>query len=835
MMGIAHQDFETARPRVSPSDIGQSYVRIIIVGLIIVWTVFNELPLSYADYLSNPMLVAFPFYFIYCFLFLAISYWMEHGAKNDTIIAHIKRIFGLVVDVVSCALYIDLADGYGLAIYPVCVTIIVGYGLRYGVPYLALAIAVAVASFSVILLPNLFFQEFPNVTIGFYLGLILIPGYAVILLKKYQDLLRRLAETNAARARFIANMSHELRTPLHAIIGNAEVLGARLSELERRDPELGQLSTSAKMVAEASEHLRALVDGVLDIASNDAGTFVLGEAREVDLYRLIRSAVGIAAPGTRKPAIDVRWFVDPNVPQMVVTWEQHLKAVLINTIGNAVKYTDCGTISVVVNTAPRSIDAKSALVRITIADTGIGIPEAQLKTIFEPFVIGDDSRARRFEGTGLGLTITKQYIDEMRGQIGISSVEGAGTTVEIEIPMDIAVADRIPLVRFARALLVVPPAGHEELVSWMESGNLICSVVGWDGRRFVGGRAEGQPDIVFVTEAFLQDADKITKHAAALYREAIPVFVGAAGQTDLHANFVTRIDPADDEQLRNLFSLIDPGNVKNLSRYAQRRKILVVDDNETNLQSADIALQSFGHDVYTVRDGMSALEILRHENFDLVFMDMHMPEMSGIDVATRYARECAEPVPVVILTADATRTANLDANIPEVTGFLTKPIKPSELQHAIERYAAKPKPGCAVTAMKNELASTPENSLKFSRANYMELLESGVEVSALEKLISNFEIDAGSIIEEIQQASVSMDQTRIRSLLHKLKGSAGAMHLTGILEVLQGFDNIADDDLCVISNAWCPGLHASVSRAAGHVLEFIRENAGDDRIRTACH
>lgn len=832
-MGIVHHDLETAHPRVSPSDIGQSYVRLLIVGLIIIWTLFNELPLSYSDYLSNPMLVAFPFYFIYCVVFLALSYWVEYRSKSRTILAHIKRIIGLIVDLVSCALYMDLADRYGLAIYPVYVTVIVGYGLRYGVPYLMLAIGVALSSFSVFVLPNPIFQELTNLTIGFYLGLILIPGYAAILLKKYQDLLRRLAETNAARARFIANMSHELRTPLHAIIGNAEVLSARLSDLERRDPEFGQLATSAKMVTEASEHLRALVDGVLDIASNDAGTFVLGEARDVDLYRLIRSAVGIAAPGTHKPGIDVRWFVDPNVPQLVVTWEQHLRAVLINTIGNAVKYTNCGTISVVVDSPPRSVDARSALVRITIADTGIGIPAAQLRTIFEPFVIGDDSRARRFEGTGLGLTITKQYIEEMRGQINISSEEGSGTKVEIEIPMGIATADEIPLVRFARALLVAPPTGHDQLLSWLERGNVICSVVGWDGLRFVGGRGGGQPDIVFVTETLLRDAHRITKYAAALYRDAMPVFIGPAGAGDLHSSFVTRIDPEDDEQLRNLFSLIDSGDAKNRLRHVPCHRILVVDDNETNLQSADIALQSFGHEVRTVKDGRTALEILRHETFDLVFMDMHMPGMSGLDAVIAYARESASPVPVVILTADATRTASTDANIPEVAGFLTKPIKPSELQRAIERYASRSKPLRAVPGADNKPPAAPGHSAMFSRANYVELLESGVEVTVLENLIANFRADAGSIIDEIRQASAAMDQQRIRRLLHKLKGSAGAMHLNGILEVLREFDSIADDDLCVVSNAWCASLDVSVTRAADQVLEFIRENARGDHIRVA--
>ena len=823
----------TPESTINPSDVGQSIVRVAIVVGLYIWALHNEGVGSFSGIRTSPVTYIGTGYVLYSFLFLLLSVWMERRPAQSPFVLHLKRVFSLFVDLAIVALFLLLGSDYALVAYPIFVTIVIGYGLRFGPYYFLLAIVVAISTFAIASRYNPIFQELTNLTIGFYLGLILIPGYAAILLKKYQDLLRRLAETNAARARFIANMSHELRTPLHAIIGNAEVLSARLSDLERRDPEFGQLATSAKMVTEASEHLRALVDGVLDIASNDAGTFVLGEARDVDLYRLIRSAVGIAAPGTHKPGIDVRWFVDPNVPQLVVTWEQHLRAVLINTIGNAVKYTNCGTISVIVDSPPRSVDARSALVRITIADTGIGIPAAQLRTIFEPFVIGDDSRARRFEGTGLGLTITKQYIEEMRGQINISSEEGSGTKVEIEIPMGIAAADEIPLVRFARALLVAPPTGHDQLLSWLERGNVICSVVGWDGLRFVGGRGGGQPDIVFVTETLLRDAHRITKYAAALYRDAMPVFIGPAGAGDLHSSFVTRIDPEDDEQLRNLFSLIDSGDAKNRLRHVPCHKILVVDDNETNLQSADIALQSFGHEVRTVKDGRTALEILRHETFDLVFMDMHMPGMSGLDAVIAYARESASPVPVVILTADATRTASTDANIPEVAGFLTKPIKPSELQRAIERYASRSKPLRAVPGADNKPPAAPGHSAMFSRANYVELLESGVEVTVLENLIANFRADAGSIIDEIRQASAAMDQQRIRRLLHKLKGSAGAMHLNGILEVLREFDSIADDDLCVVSNAWCASLDVSVSRAADQVLEFIRENARGEHIRAA--
>jgi signal transduction histidine kinase len=255
---------------------------------------------------------------------------------------------------------------------------------------------VALVTFTVAAFCSPPIEQFGSLMIAFYFGIILIPGYAAVLLKQYQDVLKRLSEINAARARFIANMSQELRTPLHAIIGNAEVIRARLEELERSDSTLKPLSISARMVSDASEHLRALVDGVLDIASNDAGTFVLGEPGDVDLYRLIQSAVGISRADTRKKNIVLTSFVDGGVPRIVQTWDQHLKAVLINTIGNAVKYTDTGSVFVAVRPLSYSDDGYVLIVRVEITDTGIGIPAEQLRTLCEPFASGDDSRNRRF-------------------------------------------------------------------------------------------------------------------------------------------------------------------------------------------------------------------------------------------------------------------------------------------------------------------------------------------------------------------------------------------------------------------------------------------------------
>jgi len=811
---------------VSPSDIGQSYVRLVIVTTIIIWTLANEPPRSVELYFANPLLASFPFYLAFCLVFLGLSYWIEGSPLKDSVWAHIKRVTGLLVDLISCALYLLLAGDYGLAIYPVYVTIVVGYGLRYGVQYLLLAICVAIASFGVIASHNPVFNQFKSLMIGFYLGLILIPGYAAVLLKKYQNLLRKLSETNAARARFIANMSHELRTPLHAIIGNAEVLSAKLSDLEQRDPALTQLSKSSKMVLEASEHLRTLVDGVLDIASNDAGTFVLGEARKVDFYRLVRSAAGIAQPGIRKSAVTMRWYIDPDVPRFVETWEQHVKAVLINTIGNAVKYTDSGEVTLTVSSAPREPGASTALVRITVSDTGIGIPDSQMEAIFEPFIVGDDGRDRRFEGTGLGLTITKQYLDEMRGRIDIESSEGCGTRVVIEIPMKIAEEGKGHLPQTARALIVHPLRDRDRISQWIESGGFQCFPAAWDGARLVSTSEISQPDVVFVSEHYLRDIRAVTKYTSALFGDAIPVFLGGPDDENAQDRFVTRVQPGNDTQLQNIYSLIGPGHLQRAAHDFDSCRVLVVDDNETNLQSAEIALQSYGHQVHTATNGKRALAILKTESFDLVFMDMHMPDRSGVDVASDYAAQSSDTAPVVILTADATKSATTDANTPTIAGFLTKPIKPSELQHAVERYANKHTERASRTLLPGGQAVPESETGSFSRENYIELLESGTPPDDLERLLDRFLEDARAIVDDMKSAAADSDDSMVRQLIHKLKGSAGAMHLDVLISVIESFDDIDSDSYCSTILIELSRLNALLSDSAHEIRDFVQSYGG---------
>jgi len=820
---------------ISPSDVGQSYVRIVVVGVIIIWTFVNESVTSVDAFQSNGMVFAMPFYFGYCLLFLWLSYYLSDGQKVSPIWFRVKRVTGLLVDLISCGLYIFLSGEYGLAVYPLYVTIIVGYGLRYGFRYLFLAMTVALITFTFAALYSPLFEKFGSLMIGFYLGIILIPGYAATLLKKYQDVLKRLSEVNAARARFIANMSHELRTPLHAIIGNAEVIDAKLIELEQTDPALEPLSNSARMVVSASEHLRALVDGILDVASNDAGTFVLGDPVRTDLYKLIRSAIDITRPDSRKKSIEISWFIDADAPRIVDTWDQHLKAVLINTIGNAVKYTNTGFVKVAVKPLTLGGVGDSCTIQFEIEDTGIGIPAAQLATIYEPFAIGDDGRDRKFEGTGLGLTITKQYLDEMRGSINIESVVGKGTVVVVNVPVNVVTQSTRRRDNNRYRAIVVTSSDHSlSLVPWLQDNGLECDRLTWDGRT---GQSE-TPDFGIPSVVFIEDSDDgklraITEFISSKFPGIAQVLIRESNPEEFtfKHKFLTRIEFGNSQHLENLLCLVGRrGGEFSLAGNLQRR-ILVVDDNETNLQSAKIALESYGHRVTTVTSGSDALNTVDDIEIDLVFMDMHMPGASGLVVAKSLAQRTGNRVPIVILTADATKNATNDAQIPEIAGFLTKPIKPSELQHAVERFI-RPNPISnpfrqpRVTAASSVLDVVKVGS--FSRSNYDELRASGVATESLAALIQKFADDAYSIINELKCYAEEGDALGAKRLLHKLKGSASAMYIDGLINVVEIYEGLDERTLCEEIGNNHSALADAVTHIAGEISAYVC--GGDSKI-----
>jgi len=381
---------------------------------------------------------------------------------------------------------------------------------------------------------------------------------------------------NAAKSTFLANMSHELRTPLNGILGVVELLRGT-------DPTSEQQQYLETMSV-CGDHLLGLIAEVIDFSRIEAGKTVL-EVDDLDLRALVAEAATVVEEQAAAKGLSLETEVAPAVPIRLRADGRRLRQVLINLLGNAIKFTVAGSVTVTVGVAERRGDGVTMEVRVR--DTGIGIAPADQSTVFEAFQQVDDSRARRFEGSGLGLAICKQLIELMSGSIGVESELGQGTTFWFTVPLALP-AD-------ANGLAVSPRAN--------------------------------------------------------------------AAHDDL------------------------PGGLR----------VLVVEDNHINqLVAVRLLSRGLGLEAVAVDNGAEAVDILEREDFDVVFMDCHMPVMDG-HAATRAIRDPATGVrrprvPIIAMTADAVQGARQQCLAAGMDDYLTKPINAGDLREALRRVLS---PACA--------------------------------------------------------------------------------------------------------------------------------------------
>jgi len=373
---------------------------------------------------------------------------------------------------------------------------------------------------------------------------------------------------------------------------------------------------------------------------------------------------------------------------------------------------------------------------------------------------------------------------------------------------------------------VSPEKAKNDVQEWLQAHNFNTSLIEWDGKTLIAGTDVGQPDIVFVDESYGKQVGSIADYVAANYQNTLVVLMGECVPESvlLPGSFVTQVQPGNEVHLQNLYSLINQEKIPETQYSNERYTILVVDDNETNLQSAEIALQSFGHSVRTVSSGQEALRAMQEGHIDLVFMDMHMPGLSGIEVSKVYAAESKTPIPIVMLTADVTKAATADADTAEIAGFLTKPIKPSEMQLAVERYVRSDgdKPTSNDAAPQHRIFKMMA-SHSFTRENYIELYNSGVSVSDLDGLVGKFVEDAHDIVGRLQLSASAGDMVGVNGLLHKLKGSGAAMHIDGLLAIVDYYQDLSDEGRCIAIMEDVEALNRAITFIAGEIRRYIGE------------
>jgi PAS domain S-box-containing protein len=500
----------------------------------------------------------------------------------------------------------------------------------------------------------------------------------------------RALDASSLKSQFVATMSHELRTPLNAIIGLGELLeGTALTERQRK--YVDGITTSA-------DALLAIINSILDFSKIEAGKIDL-ERREFSLEPLIEGTAELLAHQVRSKGLALHTFIDPDLPAHLIGDPDRVRQVLLNIIGNAVKFTATGRIVVEITLLRMGLN--EAVARFAVHDTGIGITGPQLATLFEPFVQADQTPSRAFGGTGLGLSICKRLVTLMGGQIGATSVPGSGSEFWFTIPFGrstpTTIAQRAP---GAHALVLSDDEAFVDiltryLVSWGISFSRIA--VDRDGLS-IPNDAAGD-DIVAIADI---ESPRVAAIADALGRlprvRLVPIGDDCAltkpmRRSQLFNEIVKALGTRHFLPPEPQGSDPPPLPLQPVDR--ERARILVAEDNEQLRGVLDEQFQRLGLHVLFVNDGLHVVDAAAGGAFDMIFMDCQMPGMDGLS-ATRAIRadEAASGahVPIVAITANAfkeDRDACLAAGMDD---YLTKPLLLEQIATTVARWlpAARP-------------------------------------------------------------------------------------------------------------------------------------------------
>lgn len=523
---------------------------------------------------------------------------------------------------------------------------------------------------------------------------------------------RKAAEAAAqAKTEFLSNMSHEIRTPLNGIMGMLELADQTNLSFEQRD--------LLAMARESADTLMSVVNDVLDFSKIEADRLELEKA-EFDISDAVTEATRTIVIRAHQKQIDLNYYVVPDVPCRVVGDPARLKQVLVNLLGNAVKFTEKGQILLLVE--QENSGADEICLRFSVTDTGIGIPQEKREAIFHAFSQADNSITRRFGGTGLGLAISSKIVKLMQGRIWVESEMGKGSTFFFTARFDTAPssndsrAQRSEL-QGARVLIAeghpVSTALARDILA--SCGAHVVTVASADeALHTLADGSEGTAFCLLLCDSLLSDMSgfelikqakrsscPLPKTIMMLTPENYPNAVARCRELGIPGHL---IKPFKRSELLSAVQQILKGKGTNAEPASGLRgessstgplNILLAEDNLVNQKLALRMLEKLGHNVEVVENGRQALQKVQSKRVDLVLMDGHMPEMDGL-AATRAIREWEKAsgghTPIVAMTAmamegdeEACRMAGMDA-------FIAKPISMQMLQQVIQKVMAAPGP-----------------------------------------------------------------------------------------------------------------------------------------------